>query len=160
MKNNSVTVGIAQGAVAGGTQELATYALGSCVGVCLYDRKNHIAGMAHIMLPRQGDVPESKNPYKFADSGCRLLLRQMLRMGASREFVTAKIAGGARMFEISDRMEGIGERNIRAVKESLCRLGIRIVAEDTGKNFGRTITFHASSGELMIKTIQYGIKII
>lgn len=160
MSLNSVIVGIAQGAVACRTQELTTYALGSCVGVCLYDRKNRIAGMAHIMLPRRGEVSESKNPYKFADSGCHLLLLQMERMGAEKAFITAKIAGGARMFEIPDNTEGIGERNIRAVRESLRRLGVRIIAEDTGENFGRTITFHASTGELTVKTVQYGTKTI
>ena len=77
MKNSPVIVGIAQAGVAKRPRELITYALGSCVSICLFDRKNYIAGMAHILLPHQEDAIDRQNPYKFADRGCEELLRAM-----------------------------------------------------------------------------------
>ena len=95
MRDNPVVVGIAQGKAVTLPEKLITYALGSCVGVCLYDEKYRIAGMAHIMLPDAGLSLSQENPYKFADQGCRQLLKEMERLGASRCFITAKLAGGA-----------------------------------------------------------------
>ena len=108
MKNSPVIVGIAQAGVAKRPRELITYALGSCVSICLFDRKNYIAGMAHILLPHQEDAIDRQNPYKFADRGCEELLRAMTACGAGREYITAKLAGGARMFTTSNTSEGIG----------------------------------------------------
>lgn len=160
MNNSPVVVGIAQGEVVRQPSELITYALGSCVGVCLYDKKHHIAGLAHILLPIRSEALDQKNPYKFADSGCRLLRQRMILMGAEADQITAKIAGGARMFATDSKTESIGERNIKAVREALHRCGIQILAEDVGKDYGRTITFKSSSGSLHVKSIKYGIKII
>ena len=119
MKNSPVIVGIAQAGVAKRPRELITYALGSCVSICLFDRKNYIAGMAHILLPHQEDAIDRQNPYKFADRGCEELLRAMTACGAGREYITAKLAGGARMFTTSNTSEGIGARNVTAVREEL-----------------------------------------
>ena len=91
-------VGIAQGKVVSRPEKLITYALGSCVGVCLYDGKHRIAGMAHIMLPDAGLSLSQENPYKFADKGCEQLIKEMELQGANRRFITAKLAGGAGMF--------------------------------------------------------------
>ena len=65
MNSNPVIVGIAQGAVVAKPRELVSYALGSCVGVCLYDRNSNIAGMAHILLPSYKDARDQTNPYKL-----------------------------------------------------------------------------------------------
>ena len=65
------------------------------VSVCLTERII-IAGMAHILLPHQEDAIDRQNPYKFADRGCEELLRAMTACGAGREYITAKLAGGAR----------------------------------------------------------------
>ena len=78
-----MVVGIAQGKAVTLPEKLITYALGSCVGVCLYDEKYRIAGMAHIMLPDAGLSLSQENPYKFADQGCRQLLKEMERLGAA-----------------------------------------------------------------------------
>lgn len=160
MKNNPVVVGIADAGIVTHPQELITYALGSCVGICLYERHLRLAGMAHILLPAKADAIDRKNPYKFADSACSLLLQDMMRMGAERSYITAKIAGGARMFSTGGNIEGIGERNIAAVRAALHQHKIRIIAEDVGKDYGRTIIFHASNGMLTVKTVKYGITVI
>lgn len=158
MKNSPVNVGIACALVVKEPGVLITYALGSCVGVCLFDRKKHIAGMAHIMLPSYEDAADRQNLYKFADSGCELLLRSMLRQGAGRDDITARLAGGAKMFRTGGSMEGIGERNVHAVRETLHRLGIQIIAEDTGKDYGRTVTLDSVTGEVTVKAVNGEIK--
>ena len=152
MKNSPVIVGIAQAGVAKRPRELITYALGSCVSICLFDRKNYIAGME--------DAIDRQNPYKFADRGCEELLRAMTACGAGREYITAKLAGGARMFTTSNTSEGIGARNVTAVREALKLLGIRIIAEDTGKDYGRTVILNSETGEVTVKSVKYGIYVI
>lgn len=160
MKNSPVIVGIAQAGIAEKPDELITYALGSCVSVCLFDRKHYIAGMAHILLPNQNDAVDRRNPYKFADSGCSELLKAMLLRGAGREYLTAKLAGGARMFQTSGASEGIGARNVAAVREALRLLGIRIIAEDTGKDYGRTVILNSETGQVTVKSVKYGVNVI
>ena len=160
MKDNPVVVGIAQGKVVSRPEKLITYALGSCVGVCLYDGKHRIAGMAHIMLPDAGLSLSQENPYKFADKGCEQLLKEMERQGADRRFITAKLAGGAGMFSKYEALGSIGERNVKAVKAVLGALKVSVTAEDTGKNYGRTITFDSADGSLTVKSMSAGITVI
>jgi len=154
-----VTVGIAEMGIATGTDQIVTYALGSCVGVCLYDKHQNIAGMVHIMLPA---VPESgaKNSiFRYADTGVPSLLQKMESMGARKALLTAKIAGGAKMFDIpGDSLVGnIGDRNIVAVKNVLSSLRIPIIGEDVGSNYARTMFFNATDGMVTIKAFSRGM---
>ncbi len=148
-------MGIAEGKTAFGGQELISYALGSCVGVCLYDPAKKIAGLAHIVLPHKGFSQSSENAYKFADEGTRALLEEMVRLGAARSRIYAKIAGGAKMFATANNVWEIGEKNVEAVKEILKEEKISLLAEDTGKNYGRTIRFTAVDGKLEISTVRH-----
>jgi len=84
----------------------------------------------------------------------------MLKLGARKESIVAKLAGGAQMFsnvQFSDTLR-IGSRNVVAAKEKLSELRIRIISQDTGGNYGRTIELNSQDGKLLIKTIGYGIK--
>lgn len=152
---DKIIVGIAEGKIAKGDQVLVSYALGSCVGVCLYDWQEHIAGMAHVILPCTEYAADKTNLYKFADQGVRELIREMERHGARKGRMTAKIAGGARMFETSGNTMDIGQRNVEAVRCSLEQEGIKLTAQDTGRNYGRTISFHAGEGTLKISTVRH-----
>lgn len=142
--------------------KVMTAGLGSCVGVCLYDRGPRIAGLAHIMLPSSQQARNLKNPAKFADLAIEILLQEMEEMGARRRGIIAKIAGGAQMFNFSGENDimKIGLRNSQAVKENLKRLNIRLVASDIGGNHGRTIIFDSASGELLVRTIGHGERIL
>ncbi len=155
-------VGIAEAAVCHKNESILTIGLGSCVGVCLYDGTKKIAGMAHIMLPDSTNSKNNINRYKFADTGIDDLVSAMERAGASKLKIQAKIAGGAQMFtstNASDIMK-IGDRNVSAVKNQLAKHGVRVVSEDTGHNYGRTIEFFAESGSLHVKSIKTGVKVI
>jgi len=154
MRNDTVLVGIAEGKVIRKPGILVSYALGSCIGICLWDRGAGVAGMVHILLPSRRDSLDQTNPCKFADSGTGFLLESMIRAGAYQGRITAKIAGGARMFPANGASEAVGERNIKAARKSLEQLGIPLLAEDTGKDYGRTIRFDAETGQLEIKTVK------
>lgn len=153
-----VTVGISDLNVVKGTDTLVTYALGSCIGICLYDSVNHVAGLSHIMLPSSSLTVAGNNEMKFADTAVPLLLKRMIQQGAKQVYIKAKIAGGAQMFIIdkNSSVSNIGERNIVAVKAALQKLRISIIAEDTGKNYGRTLRFSAEDGIMRIKSAMHG----
>lgn len=149
-----IIVGIADGKVAKSPAVLISYALGSCVGICLYDRQLKVAGMVHILLPCQRFSVNQGNVYQFADTGIKKLVKVLIAdYGAKRERLIAKIAGGAEMFQQAQAETGIGEKNVKAVRAALKSEGIPIVAEDTGKGHGRTILFSAQTGLLEVRTI-------
>jgi chemotaxis protein CheD len=157
-----IKVGMADLKVVLGKEEiLKTTGLGSCVGVILFDPTSRVAGMAHVMLPTSSIARDGVvNIAKYADTAIPDMIERMLSIGANKGRLIAKIAGGAQMFAFSgtsDTMR-IGPRNVETCKEILNNLRIPIHAEDTGANFGRTIEFHCSTGMLLIRSVQQGVK--
>lgn len=160
--NEMIKVGMADFNVCTSPNALTTLGLGSCVGIILYDPNKKIAGMVHIMLPDSTKIMNNTNKAKFADTGIDLLIHQLTSIGANSKSLVAKIAGGAQMFAFSNNNEmmRIGDRNVEATKLKLDQLGIRLLAEDTGANYGRTIEFYPETGELHIKSVGKERKII
>ena len=161
----TLTVGIADLKVGKVDDVLVTYALGSCVGICLYDPETKIAGLAHIMLPLSTEAGDSKgsiaqNGKRYADTGITELVQEMTMKGASRTRLVAKIAGGARMFATQSAVFNIGERNVAAVKKMLAAYRIRIIAEETGLDFGRTVFFHGDTGIMEVRAAAKGTKMV
>jgi chemotaxis protein CheD len=157
--SQTITVGISDLNIARAPDVLITYALGSCIGICLYDATSKLAGLSHIMLPSAAQTPNvADQPYKFADTAIELLIRKMESAGARRVLLKAKIAGGAQMFSglSNSTIANIGLRNTQAVKMELLRQRISIIAEDTGKNYGRTLLFYAENGTMVIKSATKG----
>ncbi len=148
MANARITVGIADMKMAQREGELITYALGSCIGICLYDPAIKLAALIHIMLPINMEAGR-KNTMKYADTGIRETLKQMQAKGASKARMVAKIAGGASMFEVSGNssLGNIGQRNIESVRLNLRREGIKLVAENVGGTSARTLSFDAATGQ-------------
>lgn len=157
-----IKVGMADLNICSSPDAITTLGLGSCVGIILYDPILKIAGLAHIMLPDSTQIRSNENVAKFADTGIETLLKQLLQKGAQRTRMVAKIAGGAQMFAFSaeNAMLSIGKKNVIATKKKLSELGIRLVAEDTGNSYGRTIEFYPETGELLIKAVGKSEKII
>lgn len=153
---------MADWAVCKAPQKLITTGLGSCVGVCLLDPVVKIGGLAHVMLPDSTQARNNQNLAKYADTAINDILNKMTSLGADKRRITAKIAGGAQMFNFTgaSSIMRIGERNVEAVKKNLATHGIRILVEDTGGNYGRTITFNPEDGKLHIKTINKGEKTV
>ncbi|MCC3381328.1 chemotaxis protein CheD [Paenibacillus farraposensis] len=156
-----IKVGMADLNVTSSPNLIRTTGLGSCVGLTLYDPHLKLAGMAHVMLPSSDIAREGQlNIAKYADTALPELLERMLKLGAERRRLIAKMAGGAQMFAFAgsgDTMR-IGPRNVESCKEMLVHLGIPLVAEDTGGNYGRTIELDSETGVLNIRSVQKGVK--
>ena len=114
------------------------------------------------MLPDSTKIKNNTNIAKFADTGIEELIRRVVAAGASKSRLVAKIAGGAKMFEVSGLSDvgNIGARNAEASKAKLKELGIPLLAEDTGLNYGRTVELHCDTGEFYIKSVGKPLKII
>lgn len=159
---SNLTVGISDWKVGKSPDVIVTYALGSCVGTCLFDKATGICGMSHIMLPdsKSAEGSASYNRMKFADTAIPDMVAQMVKMGANQSRLQAKIAGGALMFATKSEQFNIGERNVAAVKKTLSTLHIPIIASDTGLNYGRTVFFHTDEFKVVIKSTVKGINIL
>lgn len=155
-----IKVGMADYKVGRAPSTLISYGLGSCIGISLYDPQRKVGGLLHIMLPDSTQARSSDNPAKFADTGIPLMINDVVALGASKSRLVAKIAGGAQMFAFSNATDimRVGTRNAITCKQILKRNGIRVIAEDTGGNFGRTVSINLSDGSYKVKTIDRGEK--
>lgn len=159
--NGVITVGMADLKTATAPDLLLTAGLGSCIGICIHDPILKVGGLAHIMLPTaNGSL--GGNPAKYADTALELLLKEIMGMGANRSRLKAKMAGGAQMFSFPGKppVLKIGDRNAEAVELGLKKHGIPLLVADVGGSFGRTIHFNVGTGELHIRTINHGEKVI
>lgn len=157
-----IKVGMADLNICKAPDVITTLGLGSCIGLTFYDPVSKVGGMVHYMLPDSTKVRNNANIAKFADTGIEELLKRVIAAGANRGRLVAKIAGGAKMFEVSGLSDigNIGARNAEAAKAKLKELGIRLVAEDTGLNYGRTVELHCDNGDYYIKSVGKPVKII
>lgn len=152
-------IGVGEVAVAEHPRVLVTQALGSCVGLALWDPLRHAGGMAHIMLPLAEDsAVADRHPLRFADVAIPELVEALAREGSPRRRLVAKIAGGAAMFKGDSPIASIGDRNAEEVRRQLGMMGIPIRAEDTGASHARTIELHLDTGILLVRSYLYGLR--
>ena len=158
-----IKVGMADLKICKAPDGLITLGLGSCVGIAIRDPLTKIGGLVHIMLPDSKAIVNNNGvKEKFADTGIEELVQQMVALGANRNRLVAKIEGGATMFQLQGRSDimKIGERNIQASIDKLNEMNIALLSQDTGDNYGRTVTFYPESGEFHIRAIGRDNKII
>jgi chemotaxis protein CheD len=162
MSNTRIIVGMADLNVLKSKGILTTLGLGSCVGIALYDHINKVGGLAHIMLPDSSQIVNNNNIAKFADTAILKLRQDMIRIGANKAIIKAKIAGGAQMFAFNsaDDKLRVGDRNIESTINILKRNNIPLIGRDTGLNYGRTVELNVETGEFLIKTVGKGNKYI
>lgn len=150
----TISVGIADMACSDQpTASLITYALGSCLGVTLYDPLAQVGGMLHLMLPYSklnGDR-EVENPFMYVDTGLPQLFTQFYALGGRRERAVVKVAGGAQLMDSQGRFR-IGERNCIMLKKLLWKNNIAIAAEELGGGISRTMTLEIGNGRVVINT--------
>jgi chemotaxis protein CheD len=155
-----IKVRIAEYKVTKGPNRLITMGLGSCVGIGIYDQYvTSFGGLAHIMLPDSRQFKKQSKLEKFADLAIPQMVQDLFALGIRKKHMVAKIAGGASMFQYSDKSLNldIGSRNIKAVREVLIDLGIPIIAEDVGGNSGRTMILDLEDKTVQIKKVGVGI---
>lgn len=155
-----IRVGMADYKVGKAPATIISYGLGSCIGISLYDPQTKVGGLLHIMLPDSTQARATDHPAKFADTGLPLMLKDVMALGAVKTRMVAKIAGGAQMFAFANATDvmRVGARNAEAAKKILKEMGIKLIAEDTGGTYGRTVSINLNDGSYTVKTINKGEK--
>jgi chemotaxis protein CheD len=149
-------VGMADLKVSGvAVDRIITYALGSCLGVVVFDPVAGVGGMLHVMMPESQIDPRKAeaNPYMFVDTGIPLLFKQCYALGAKKERMEVRVAGGAYQGEdeAADRFQ-IGKRNFIALRKLLWKNGVMIKASDVGGvQRSRTVALAMASGDVTVK---------
>ena len=130
---------------------LVTYALGSCIGIVIYDPVSHVGGLLHYLLPdSQLDTEKAaRNPYMFADTGIPALFHRAYELGAKKSRLQVTVAGGAQV--LASELFNIGKRNQLAMKKILWRAGVLIHQEETGGDASRTIRVELRNGNVFMK---------
>jgi chemotaxis protein CheD len=132
---------------------LVTHALGSCLGLMVYDPKVRVGGLLHAMLPLSKINPEKaqKNPYMFVDTGVPALFKALYEMGGQKKRMIVKAAGCGNPLG-KNEMFKIGERNYTVLKKLLWKNNVMLTSEDVGGTASRTVNFTLSDGVTMLST--------
>ncbi|MBB6561527.1 chemotaxis protein CheD [Acidovorax soli] len=125
--------------------------LGSCIAACLWDSRAHVGGMNHFMLP-DGDLADASG--RYGSYAMELLINEMLKLGARRETMQAKIFGGAQVMHNFTTMN-VGERNTTFVLNYLHTERIPIVSEDVLDIYPRKVVFFPVTGKAMVKRLAH-----
>lgn len=153
-EGDKVVVGVADLAVArDASKSIITYALGSCIGVTLYDPIAKVGGMLHFMLPESSVSIEKAaiNPAMFGDVGLPILFNKVLEAGAKRERLIVCAAGGAEVLA-DDGHFRIGNRNRTVLRKIFWKLNLLLASDDTGGQHSRTMVIRLSDGQIAIRS--------
>ncbi len=133
-------------------QVLATYALGSCIGVAVHDPAAGVGGLLHFMLPDStiDSARGRQNPYMFADTGIPLLLQTLYGKGAIKRRLVVQAVGGAQMMDPKNVFE-IGKRNYQALRRILWKAGILLQGEAIGGMQSRTVRLEIGTGRVWLQ---------
>ena len=151
-------VGVADVAVRSNPEDtLITYSLGSCIGVVIYDPAAKVAGMLHYMLPESTVDPEKARlkPAMFADTGVPLLFKASYQLGAKKQNMIVRIAGGSQILDDSG-VFNIGKRNYMALRKIFWRNNVLVQAEHIGGSVNRTVRIDLKTGTVILKVSGQG----
>jgi chemotaxis protein CheD len=150
------TVGVADLKISSDvTDILITYALGSCLGVTVYDFQLKRAGLLHCMLP-DSNIDRDKaagNPSLYVDSGMKVLLDNFYRNGSRKNNLIVRVAGGSssKVNQEEDFFK-IGHRNFVSLRKYLWDAGLLLKAYDVGGYGSRTVTLEVQGGKMLVKS--------
>jgi chemotaxis protein CheD len=150
-----VVVGVADMKVSNQQSEvLVTHALGSCIGVAIYDPAAKVGGILHFMLPDSNlDTGKAQeHPYMFADTGLPLLFRECYRLGAQKSRLRVKVTGGSQVLGNREFFQ-IGRRNYAALRKIFLKNNVLINNEDVGGTKARTLFLEVATGNVWIKVM-------
>jgi len=143
-------IGMGEIGVASDGEMLRTF-VGSCIGVAIYNRRRKVAALAHIMLPQANG--QTEQPGKYADTAIPEMIRQLNKLCHEEPTRwSAKIAGGAKMFAFQSGMT-IGDQNVAAAEKILNELDIPVLASCCGGEQGRRLCLDASTGMLVVESM-------
>lgn len=131
---------------------IVTHALGSCLGICVYDPRTRVGGILHTMLPSSQTNPDKArtNPNMFVDTGVPNLFRTIYTLGGEKSRLVVKVAGGAAVQGCDcDRFQ-IGQRNYTMLRKILWKNGVLIKAENVGGSRPRTMGMEVATGRVWL----------
>lgn len=150
----TLVVGVADMAVSNDSSaEIVTYSLGSCLGITIYDPAKKIGGLLHLMLPdsKIDAARATSAPYMFVDTGVPRLFHAAYNLGADRNRLVIKVAGGAQLLD-QQKIFNIGARNFEALGKLLAQNGLKAHAADIGGLSSRTVRLDLTTGQVTVKT--------
>ena len=121
--------------------------LGSCIAACIWDRNARVGGMNHFMLPEG-----SGDSGRYGSYAMELLINELLKLGASRLTLEAKVFGGGQVISGMNSMN-VGERNTQFVMDYLKTEHISVVSKDVLDIYPRKVCFLPASGKAMVKRL-------
>jgi len=124
-----------------------TTILGSCISVCMWDRRAAIGGMNHFLLAEGGGA----NAIKYGAYAMEMLINRLLRAGAQRSHIESKVFGGA---SVSALANDIGQRNGEFALEFLSNENIPCLAQSIGGSKARRVRFHPTTGSVKMMFVQ------
>lgn len=131
--------------------EMLVTILGSCIACCIHDPLLKVGGMNHFLVPGEELATGASNA-RHGVHAMELLINGLLKMGAVKSRMVAKIFGGASLLKTSTAQ--IGSKNIAFVKRFLTNEGIQVISEDVGGNFPRRLHYHPDTGKAMLRKLQ------
>lgn len=152
--DNRIVVGVADMKLSNDRNSaLVTYALGSCIGVTIYDPVAKVGGMLHFMLPdsKINAAKAAEKPAMFADIGIPSLFNQAYELGAKKSRLIVCAAGGAEVLDDDGHFK-VGKRNRTMLRKLFWKNNILLSADDTGGSISRTLMMTLSNGEIVIRT--------
>lgn len=160
MEEKIIEVNMAAMEISQAPARLITRGLGSCLGITIHDAVKKIGSMAHPMLPDIEKARIKSNPSRFVNSAIKAMLEELEKKGCIRNQLVAKLFGGAHMFGFitSDSILNVGQKNIEMAQAIFNELDIKIIAQEIGGSFGRTIELNVDTGKVIVKTVSWGEK--
>ena len=150
----SIVVGVADCQISKNPDTtLVTYALGSCVGIGVFDPVCSVGGLLHVLLPESSLNMDkaAKNPHMFADTGVCALLNRCQELGAAKSRLRVWLAGGSAIMD-ERGVFNIGKRNQLAVRKALWKAGLLTLCEDVGGQKSRTVRLDLSTGTFWVRS--------
>lgn len=137
---------------------LITHALGSCLGITLYDPVAGVGGLLHVMMPFSSIdlIKADDNPYMFVDSGLPMFFKEAYKAGAEKSRLMVTASGGAEMSPAGgiprNDMFQIGKRNFTILRKLLWANNLLLNAHDVGGNKPRTVSLDMTNGNVFVST--------
>ena len=140
---------------------IVTHALGSCIGVAIYDPRAKVGGILHYLLPESSlnKAKAQANPLTFGDTGIPLLFKEAYAKGANKRSIIVKLAGGAEILESKGNFN-IGKRNYMIARKLFWKNGVLIRGEDVGGTISRSLSLDLATGKVVVKSPGMGEKVL
>ena len=160
MSENIIEVTMGDMKIASAPQRLITRALGSCLGITFYNPAKKTGAMAHPMLPDIDKARMKSNPSRYVNSVIKKTIEDLEKAGSFKSNLEIKLFGGAHMFSFiaSDSLLNVGEKNIEIARLVINELGLKILVDEVGGTFGRTIELNLENGKVFVDTVSWGRK--